>query len=113
MRTRELAVELRKFADYLDSRPEFKNETLLFFPKTTYGEQYVHMSYDDKTQFVEAVKAMGSSTKEYTGDSDFAKLNVRAKDYPLELSISRDKVCRKVVKFECDPLFSEEELEAL
>ena len=113
MKTRELAVELRKFADYLDSRPEFKNENLLFFPKTTYGEQYMHMNYTDKPQFVEAVKALGSSTKKYTGDSDYAKLEVQAKDYPLKISISRDKVCRKVVKFECDPLFSEEEIEAL
>ena len=113
MKTRELAVELRKFADYLDSRPEFNNGTLIFFPKTTYGEQYMHMSYDDKPQFVEAVKALGNSTKKYTGDSDYAELKVRAKDYPLEITISRDKVCRKVVKFECDPLFSEEEFEAL
>ncbi len=113
MRTRELAVELRNFADYLDSRPEFKNETLIFFPKTTYGEQYMHMSYDDKPQFVEAVKALGSSTKKYTGDSDYAKLEVQAKDYPLTITIPRDKVCRKVVKFECDPLFSEEEVENL
>jgi hypothetical protein len=113
MKTRELAVELRIFADYLDSRPEFNNGTLIFFPKTTYGEQYMHMSYDDKPQFVEAVKALGNSTKKYTGDSDYAKLEVQAKDYPLKINISRDKVCRKVVKFECDPLFSEEEIEAL
>jgi hypothetical protein len=113
MKTRELAVELRIFADYLDSRPEFNNGTLIFFPKTTYGEQYMHMSYDDKPQFVEAVKALGNSTKKYTGDSDYAKLEVQAKDYPLKINISRDKVCRKVVKFECDPLFSEEEFEAL
>ena len=113
MKTRELAVELRIFADYLDSRPEFNNGTLIFFPKTTYGKQFMSLSYDDKSQFVEAVKALGNSTKKYTGDSDYAELKVRAKDYPLEITISRDKVCRKVVKFECDPLFSEEEFEAL
>jgi hypothetical protein len=113
MKTRELAVELRIFADYLDSRPEFNNGTLIFFPKTTYGEQSMYLNYGDKSQFVEAVRALGSSTKKYTGDSDYAELKVRAKDYPLEIAISRDKVCRKVVKFECDPLFSEEEFEAL
>ena len=113
MKTREYAQELRKFADYLDSRPEFSGEHMVFFPKTTYSAQSIHINYDDKAQFVEAVKALGSSTKTCTGDSNYSRLNVRAKDYPLELSISRDKVCRKVVKFECEPLFSEEEVEAL
>ena len=113
MKTREYAVELRKIADFLDSRPEFEIGHFFFSPKTTYSKFYAHASYDDKQVFVAAVKALGDYTKKYTGNTDYSKLEVTAKAYPLELSIPRDKVCKKIVTFDCEPLFSESEIEAL
>ena len=110
MKTREYAVELRKIADFLDSRPEFEIFLMILF---TYSKFYAHASYDDKQVFVAAVKALGDSTKKYTGNTDYSKLEVTAKAYPLELSIPRDKVCKKIVTFDCEPLFSESEIEAL
>lgn len=105
--TRELAEVLRQTANYLDSISSFELEGIF----TICGELPA-LSYYSKDKFVEAVKAMGNSKKAYdTGE--FANLNVTAMEFPFKVQISRDKVCRKVVKFECDPLFSAEELETL
>jgi hypothetical protein len=114
MDTKELSATLRSLADFLDSRPVFELESGMSI-LTSYTEKttsYGYISFYDRDTFVAAVKAIGSATKHYT-DGDYPKLEVVVDAFPLKLSIARDKVCRKVVTFECDPLFSEEEVRNL
>ena len=63
MNTREYAVEMRKIADFLDSRPEFEigsGET---------GEKTFR--FWDKELFVKAAKALGDAKKKVTSYEDF------------------------------------------
>jgi len=98
MNTREYAVELRKAADFLDTRPAFKLES--------YETGTTRFTFWNKASFVAAAKAIGDAKKEYTSFDDLLLTSKHAK---VVLSIARDKVCRKIVTFECDPLFTPEE----
>lgn len=101
--SRTYAQQLQRIAAFLESKPEFELDF-------THGHL---LSFYTKDNFVAAVKAIGSSTKKY-GEGEYANLEITPVAFPeLKLSIQRSSVCRKVVKFECEPLFSEEEVEAL
>ena len=114
MKTRELATMLRKTADYLDSLEEFKTGTsITFLEDYSTKKTRVYGSFYDKDEFVAAVKAIGNATKRYDDSSTYPELHVTAKAFPIEFNISRDKVCKKIVTYDCEPLFSEEEVEAL
>ena len=105
----EFAVRMKQIADYLLARDSFKITRCAVI--SDYDGKF-SMTFDDKEEFVKAVKIVGDAKKSYT-DGDYSYLQVEAVYAPIELKISRDKVCKKVVKFECEPLFSEEEVEAL
>ncbi len=110
MKTQEVAQMLRNFAAFLEDRPDFRVEgDLSLMPGKN---PYFFCKYYDKNTFVEAVKALGDCTKTYT-DGDYSDLRVTAKNFPIQLSISRDRVCKKEVKYICEPLFSTEEVESL
>ena len=100
--TREAAKKLREIADFLDSRPTFSLE--YFNPG--------FFSFYDKAQFVAAAKAIGDATKS-ANKGEYADFSLTSKRVPITLSIARDKVCRKTVKYECEPLFTSEEMESL
>ena len=100
--TREYAVEMRKIAEFLDSRPEFEIDIC------ETGE--IRFYFYDKESFVKAAKALGDAEKKVTSYEDFQLVSKHAK---VTLSIPRDKVCRKVVTYDCEPLFSAEEVENL
>lgn len=113
MTTRELEVTLRSFADYLSAIPEFDVENCVsIMGGSNATGPYVHVPIWDRDKFIAAVKTIGSSKKVYT-DGDYAELQVTADAFPIKLSISRDKVCLKTVTYDCEPLFSAEEVEAL
>lgn len=101
MKTREYATGLRNLADFLDSRPEFN------LPSKPKAFGY----YFDKDEFVSAVKALGAGLKEVDG-TDFV---FNANNGVVKVSIRRDKICRKVQEavWDCEPLFTPEEVEAL
>ena len=101
--TREAAKKLREIADFLDSRPTFG-----------LGEYFNpgFFSFYDKAQFVAAAKAIGDATKS-ANKGEYADFSLTSKRVPITLSIARDKVCRKIVKYECEPLFTSEEMESL
>ena len=101
--TREAAKKLREIADFLDSRPTFVLEH--FNPG--------FFSFYDKAQFVAAAKAIGDATKSTEEGVAYADFRLTSKHAPITLSIARDKVCRKTVKYECEPLFTSEEMESL
>ena len=109
MNTREYSIELRKIADFLDSRPEFRVELGIY---TSLNPAHSNIAFYNKSNFTEAAKALGSATKKYT-EGDYAKLELISTEIPLSLTIPRDKVCKKTVVFDCEPLFSAEEVEAL
>jgi hypothetical protein len=44
---------------------------------------------------------------------NYAELVVKATAAPFSVRISRDKVCKKIVSYDCEALFSAEEVEAL
>ena len=100
--TREAAKKLREIADFLDSRPTFSLE--YFNPG--------FFAFYDKAQFVAAAKAIGDATK-ITEEGEYANFNLKSKHAPITLVIPRDKVCHKTVKYECEPLFTSEEMESL
>ena len=102
MNTREYAIEIRKVADFLDSRQAFE------LPSYMQGQTLI--SYWDKEPFVNAAKALGDAAKEYTVYND---LHLTSKHAKVILSIARDKVCKKTVTYDCEALFSPEEVEAL
>jgi hypothetical protein len=99
MTTREYAAGLRKIADFLDSRPEFETDIA----------PSLSLYYYHKEKFIVAAKALGSATKIFS-DGDYAMLRLTAKDAPVTLGIQRDKVCKKTVTYDCEPLFSPEEV---
>jgi hypothetical protein len=107
--SRELAARLRKLADWLELRDTFKVEYGGYL--SAYDGKF-SLSFSDKNSFVEAVKALGDSEKQYT-TGEFAKLVVSAKWAPIELNIPRDRVCTKKIVYDCEPIFSAEEVEAL
>jgi hypothetical protein len=113
MKTRELASFLQTLADFLASAPEFDTENCASILKGYKANSpNLYINYYDRDKFVAAVKALGSCTKRYT-DGDYPKLEVTAKAFPIQLTISRDKVCKKTVVYDCEPLFSEEEVGSL
>jgi hypothetical protein len=107
--SRELARRFRQLADFLESRETFKTENGVYL--SVYDGQ-LGINFDSKDAFVAAVKAIGNATKKYTA-GDYPKLVVSADYAPIELSITRDKVCKKTITYDCEPLFSADEVAEL
>ena len=110
MKTEDMAVMFRNFAAFLEDHPDFKFEDTISLMSGK--NPYLFCSYYDKSIFVEAVKALGACTKMYT-EGTYSELQVTSKNFPIKLSIPRDRVCKKEVKYICEPLFSTEEVESL
>jgi hypothetical protein len=101
---------MRNTANYLDSLEEFDMESVVSFMSTTKTGIYPQVSFWSKDKFVAAVKVMGNVTKTYdTGE--YPRLRVTAKDFPFEANISRDSVCTKKVTYDCQPLFTADEVQ--
>ncbi len=112
MKTGQLIEVLANFTTFLADRPEFETEGCVSVIDGYKESPHVYVNFYDRDKFVAAVKALGNATKKYT-DGDYPKLEVTADAFPIKLSISRDKVCKKTVTFDCEPLFSEEEVRSL
>lgn len=108
--SKEMAQRLRAIAEFLEDHDEFSVKDNGGYLSTFDGK--FGITFDSKETFVQAVKSIGSAAKHYT-DGDWGKLVISADYAPIELSISRDKVCKKTVTYDCEPLFSPEEVEAL
>lgn len=61
------------------------------------------------------VKLIGGSwEKRYIApESEYATIQLRHKTLPVTLSIMRDKVCKRTIKYDCEPMFSQEETREL
>lgn len=64
-----------------------------------------------KESLVKALRDIGGSwTKEIMdADKEYSRINMVHKTLPIILVISRDMVCRKILRYECEPMFSPEE----
>ena len=102
MTSHEYANELKKTAEHLLSRPEVEFDT----------KPFLFVGFYEKAPFVAAARAMGSGKKEFSSCDD---LHFTPDGTCLTLSIARSLVCRKIqdVKWECEPLLSESEIEQL
>jgi hypothetical protein len=102
--SRDYANRLRQLADWFDQRPEFP------LPVDE-GKMYDFFHYgNDKDGFLAAVRSLGSGAKEFSND-DVKFLPKIGEAFHFVLDAARSTVCRKVQeeKWECDPLFSQEE----
>jgi hypothetical protein len=107
---RELVQELRNAANALDLIPE---DFQLEAEHAMLINDVLSLSFYSKEKFVAAVKTLGNVTKTYT-DGEYAELIVESDTVPkIRLRISRDKVCTKKVVYDCEALFSAEEVESL
>lgn len=100
--SREAAALLRTIADFLDSKAQF--------PLDYYHPEI--LSFYTKEHFLEAAKAFGPATKKY-GEGEYAQFYLTSTEAPVQLVIARDKVCRKSVVYDCESLFSQEEISNL
>ena len=100
--SREAAKTLRAIAEFLDSRPEFELE---------YYNPSIFSFYSKET-FVVAAKAIGNATKS-VDEGEYAQFKLTSDLAPVVLTIQRDRVCKKEIKYDCEPLFSSEEVNAL
>ena len=104
MTSYEYAAKLANLAEFLNDRPEFE------LPGYT-TEFHEHLTYfNDKERFLKAVHALGSGTKAIVDDNVNFRPSVD-EGIVFQLSINRDRVCRKVqdAVWECEPLLSTEE----
>lgn len=109
--SRELARRFRQLADFLDSCETFSMQNGAFL---SVSDGQLCISFDSKEAFIAAVRAIGNATKRYDYPDDaYAKLVVSADYAPIELSIPRDKVCKRTVTYDCEPLFSADEVAEL
>jgi hypothetical protein len=112
----QLAQYLRSIADFLESKQKFDMEYGLHVSPNICEDipANANLSFYEKENFVKAARALGNSKKEYT-DGDYGRLRLLFTEstFPFSIEIPRDKVCTKKVTYDCEPLFSEEEVAAL
>lgn len=106
MKSHEYAVNLRRLADFLDSRPDFETAT---------EKVYMFVSFYEKEPLVAAVKALGSGTKEFSGDFLYFHPAINDGKLMVRAEAPRNKVCRLVreAEYDCEPLLSPTEISTL
>ena len=62
----------------------------------------------DKTNLVSAIRGFGGKWIKHDGGNDeCASIRLESVDYaPMVLSVSKSRVCRRFVSYECEPLLS-------
>lgn len=80
----------------------------------TMAARTFYCSVGDKEELLQCIRALGGvwdKSLSYGGDD----IHLTSRELPIMLSIPRDKVCRKKVTYDCEPMFSpddEKELDA-
>jgi hypothetical protein len=102
MKSHEFAAKLEEVAADLRSKPEFEASTYPFDLKG----RYIFAYYYDKSNFLNAVKTMGSGEKDMSQRDEVLF-------YPTGLHIGfrieKNLVCTKVqeAQYDCEPLLSQ------
>lgn len=99
------AEQLKTLAEFLLSKPEFEVNS---------NKAYFFDTYYNRDSFIKAVKALGSGTKNFT-DTYLEYLVKSPNGTHIRIEAPRDRVCTLVTPavYDCIPLLSEEEVEAL
>lgn len=74
--------------------------------------------FSTKDDLADTMRAFGGRWNKVLAwpNKDFATFNLYSTTLPITLQISRDKVCKKTVRYDCEPMFSpadEKEIEVL
>jgi hypothetical protein len=71
----------------------------------------LHFFVTSKASVVSLIRMFGGTWTKRTDhdDSTYARIRLESKTMPLYIAVPRDSVCRRTVRFECDPLFSPED----
>ena len=94
---------LRKLADVLTA------SDVEFSPRQTF-----YIGVQTKEELLATVRALGGVWDKSLGFRG-EDIHLRSRTLPILLSIPRDKVCKKIVTYDCEPMFSlddEKELDA-
>ena len=108
MKSHEYAAKLKQAAEFLLSKDDVELDS---GPRV-----FVPMSGGGKENFLAAVRAFGAGKKDFDFPlSAFPYMYFTPTGQIITLSINRDAVCRKVqdVKWECEPLLSQDEMDAI
>ena len=76
------------------------------------GERFNIVDYCySKTEIQEKARIIGGKwKKEIIGpDKEYSQIHLIHQTIPITLTISRDLVCKKILTYECEPMFSPEE----
>lgn len=100
MTNKEQAQRFRKLADRLEVIEDGVIDVEL-------PSQY----FFDKVKLAAAMRALGGAwdKKVCLPDSEHSYFEMVSRDYPIRFSISRNAVCKKIVTFDCEPIFSPQE----
>lgn len=61
----------------------------------------------DKDELVALIRAIGGKFIKHAGTGEYANITFTSKHIEgLRIIISRDKVCRKIITYECEPVLS-------
>lgn len=100
-RTRAQYIQgLRNLADRLEQDKEIPEP----------GNLYLHAW--EKSDLLKMIRQFGGSWEKSLsyGETD---IQLESRKFPLIISISRDKVCKKVVTYDCEPMFSPQDAQDL
>ena len=105
MTSHEYAKKMQELAEFLLARPEFEAE----------GRPFVYLYYYQKEPFLAAIRAIGAGEKEWTDTEIRFKPKGIPEDTAMQIYAPRDKLCKLVraAEYDCEPLLSPGEVEAL
>lgn len=103
MQYAEYVKKLRALADKLEQLGE--------------GEEMPNVSHYiiTKEGLTKAIRALGGkwTKKVIGGDNEYAYIHFTSENFPLTFPISRDRVCKKTVTYDCEPIFAPGEDDAI
>jgi hypothetical protein len=108
MTSHELAAKAQEIVNFLLSKQNFKVDGGIYISSSRQST----ISLYSKAIFTDAAKAIGNARKE-VGEGDYADFSLISTEAPLALTIARNIICRKVIKYECEPLFTADEISDL
>lgn len=85
---------LRKLADILEAADEYPFESKEFY-----------VSAWDKSDLLKQLQFFGGVWDKSLGFGE-TDIHLTSRELPILISIPRDKVCRKTVTYDCEPMFS-------
>lgn len=102
MQYAEYVKKLRALADKLEQLGEGEE-----MPNIAH---YIH----NKEDLAKAIRALGGKwIKEIIGGDQYACVVFKSELFPLRITISRDRVCKKTVSYDCEPIFAPGEDDAI